>query len=247
MATTAQPNDRLKLERRKRGWTQKTLADVMENAARKRGLTVPKGLSGFYVSRWERGDVQPDYHSVHLLCLAFDMPAYQLGLADNEAPSEEHEREHGTVVHKDADALGGLTAWIADSNTTDQAIEQLEKARLSLARAHTSVPARRMLADVLRIHAQAQTILRGGKQRLRQTRNLLVIESDLLAQACMLLGDLGNNGRAVQYGNAALLYAQEAGSDEAVAWSVRAKTARWQRLFVESADLAGHGFDATAY
>jgi hypothetical protein len=45
-------------------------------------LKVPKGLSAFYISRWERGDVQPDDHSVHLLCLAFDLAPYQLGLSD---------------------------------------------------------------------------------------------------------------------------------------------------------------------
>lgn len=40
--------------------------------------------------------------------------------------------------------------------------------------------------------------------------------------------------------------AQEAGSDEAAAWSVMAKTARWQAKYVESAELARRGFEAAA-
>jgi transcriptional regulator with XRE-family HTH domain len=240
-------NDRLKLERRRRGWTQNQLADRMFQVAGKRGLLIPTGLSGFYVSRWERGVVQPDYHSVHLLCLAFDLPADRLGLPGGTAPYDEPTVpiRKGIITRHAADPASSLTAWIAETNTDDQAVEQLEEATSSLARAHTGVPARRMLADILRIHTQAQTILRGGKQRLRQTRALLHVEADLLAQACMLLGDLGNNERAAQYGTAALLYAQEAGSNEAIAWSARAKTARWQDRFVESADLARRGFEVT--
>jgi hypothetical protein len=213
----------------------------MYEVARDRKLPEPKGLDANYISRYERGENEPSPHHVHLLCLAFELPSDQLGLPGDAAPHD------GTIARLSVShtAADSLTAWVTDTNTTYQAIEQLAEASSTLATAHTSVPPRRMLADVLRIHTQAQMILQGGKQRLRQTTDLLHIESDLLAHACLLLGDLGNNRRAEQYGNAALLYAQEAGSDEAIAWSVRAKTARWQRLFVESADLARHGFEAT--
>src|SRR5215472_8827361 len=243
----AAPNDRLKLERRRRGWTQNDVAERMRRIAEDRHLTIPSGLSAFYVSRWERGAVQPDYHSTHLLCLTFDLPSEQLGLPAGTAPNDERTIQpvRGGTVRKEAETVENWTAWVTGTNTTDQAVQQLEETTASLARAHTSVPARRMLADIFRIHGQAQAILRGGKQRLRQTRTLLALEADLLAQACMLLGDLGNNERAAQYGNAALLYAQEAGTYETIAWSARAKTARWQQHFIESADLARHGFEAT--
>jgi hypothetical protein len=169
-----------------------------------------------------------------------------IALLDNSSPLETPPRANEQAVDQTNDAISHLTSWVTETNTHDQAIEQLEETTSSLAKAHTSVPARRMLAEVLRIHTQAQATLRGGKQRLRQTRALLRVESDLLAQACMLIGDLGDNERAAQYGRAALLYAQEAGANEAIAWSARAKTARWQRQFVESADLARHGFEAAS-
>jgi hypothetical protein len=40
--------------------------------------------------------------------------------------------------------------------------------------------------------------------------------------------------------------AQEADIDQAIAWSARAKTARWQERYVESAEFARRGFEAVA-
>ena len=93
---------------------------------------------------------------------------------------------------------------------------------------------------------KARDLLHGGKQRLRQTRELLRIDSELVAHAGLLLGDLGQDLRAAEYGTAALVLAQEAGSDEAIAWSVQAKTARWQHKYVESAEAARRGFEISA-
>ncbi len=87
--------------------------------------------------------------------------------------------------------------------------------------------------------------LRGGRQRLAQTRELLRIDSALLAHACLLLGDLGQYEEARAYGSAALLCAQEAGADEGLAWTAMAKTARWQDRFAEAAGLAARGFEAS--
>jgi transcriptional regulator with XRE-family HTH domain len=139
-----------------------------------------------------------------------------------------------------------LTTWIRESNTSDDAIQQIAQAAGYLGEAHGTVPAKRVLAEVLKLHRQAQAILRSGKQRLRQTRELMRIDSGLLAHACLLLGDLGQNRVAREYGSAALLFAQEAEADEAISWSVQAKTARWQERYVESAELARRGFEASA-
>jgi hypothetical protein len=99
---------------------------------------------------------------------------------------------------------------------------------------------------VLRLHQHTRAILQSDKQRLSQTRELLRADSDLLAHACLLLGDLGQDQRATKYGDAALAFAQEAEADEAISWSALAKTARWQKRYVESAELARQGFEASA-
>ena len=91
-----------------------------------------------------------------------------------------------------------------------------------------------------------QTLFLDGRQRMRQTRELLRIDSELLVHACLLLGDLGHYQAARQCGSAALLCAQEAEADEGITWSVMAKTARWQVRFVEAAELARRGFEVSS-
>jgi transcriptional regulator with XRE-family HTH domain len=165
----------------------------------------------------------------------------------------EPQQARGPLLGTDSPAVGTdnmhdvqrLTAWIADTNTSDDAIGQIARASVYLAEAHTHMPAKKVLAEVLRLHEQTQALLLGGKQRLRQTREILRVESDLLAHACLLLGDLGQDLKARKYGDAALLMAQEAEANEAIAWSVLAKTARWQGRYVESAELARRGFEVS--
>ena len=115
------------------------------------------------------------------------------------------------------DDVASLTAWITSSNTSDEAIEHIGQAALVLADMHTQVTARRVLAEILRLHGKAQTLLRSGRQRLRQTRELIRIDSDLLAQASVLLGDLGQDAAARNYGKAAPLGTQEADTSQAKA------------------------------
>jgi hypothetical protein len=50
---------------------------------------------------------------------------------------------------------------------------------------------------------------------------------------------------AREYGSAALLLAQEAEADEAIAWSVQAKTARWTGGYVQAAEFARRGFEVS--
>jgi hypothetical protein len=137
-------------------------------------------------------------------------------------------------------------AWVACTNTTDDAIERIERETAYLAEVHSQIPPRVVLAGVLQAHQKVRGYLRSGKQQFRQTRDLLRIDSGLLAHACLLLGDLGQDLRAAEYGVAALMLAQEAGADEAIARSVQAKTARWQKKYVESAEIARRGFEAGA-
>lgn len=80
--------------------------------------------------------------------------------------------------------LSSLTAWVAESNTSRDAIEQIKRGAESLARAHPNTPAKRLLPEVLRLQRQTQSILQSGKQRLSETRDLYKLNSDLLAHAC---------------------------------------------------------------
>ena len=107
----------------------------------------------------------------------------------------------------------------------------------------------------MQVHRQVQELLHGGRQGLRQTRDLLRIDADLLAHASLLLDDIGHSTSAKAHGRAALLFAAEAGASRALAFSAQAKTARWQgmrctgrashRYFSRSADLARAGFETS--
>jgi transcriptional regulator with XRE-family HTH domain len=142
--------------------------------------------------------------------------------------------------------ISDLMAWVASTNTTDDAIEQVAHAAGYLAEAHSEVPPQVVLDGVWQAHQTVEGSLRSGKQRLRQTRELLRIDSELLAYACLILGNLGQHLRATACGKAALIMAQEAGCDEAIAWSAQSKTARWQQKYVESAEAARRGFEVSA-
>src|SRR5215471_3259723 len=86
MATAGQSSNRLRIERRQRGWTQVEVVEQMYKAAAVHRLTMPKGLDANYISRYERGVNEPSPHHVHLLCLAFDMPSSLLGLPGDVTP-----------------------------------------------------------------------------------------------------------------------------------------------------------------
>jgi hypothetical protein len=137
------------------------------------------------------------------------------------------------------DELAGLTAWITGTNASDEAVDHLARSTTTLADLHTQLPPRQVLGDVLRLHEQTRTLLRSGKQRLRQTRDLIKI--DLLAHASVLFSDLNRDQTAERYGNAALLFLQEAEANPAIAWYVLAKVARWEHRYAEAADLAARG------
>ncbi len=192
--------------------------------------------------RWYSGNVktEPYPDACRVLEHLFGYPIHQLLSPAGQQIIGDHEER----VHSD-DVLD-LVAWVAETNTTNEAIEQIAHAAFYLMEAHNRIPPRIVLAGVLQAHQKVRDFLHGGKQRLHQTRELLRIDSELVAHAGLLFGDLGQDLRTAEYGTAALILAQEAGSDEAIAWSVQAKTARWQHKYVESAEAARRGFDIGA-
>ncbi|MFI2229057.1 helix-turn-helix domain-containing protein [Nocardia testacea] len=139
---------------------------------------------------------------------------------------------------------GSLTADILESDTANEAIDQLARAVISIAEAHTSTPAHRVLEEVLRLHRATNALLK-GKQRLSQRRELFRIQSELLAHACLLYGDLNENGTAEKYGIAAVSFADEAGTNSAIPRSALAKTLRWMERLTESADMARLGYESS--
>lgn len=138
-----------------------------------------------------------------------------------------------------------LIGELTSSSATTEDLDQLSRATLALAESHTRAPAKRLLGEVLHAHKRTRELL-ARPVRLSQQRELFRIDSDLLAHACLLLGDLKQDDAAEQYGRVALLCAQEAGANQSTAFTALAKTLRWRERFVESADAARRGYDCCA-
>jgi tetratricopeptide (TPR) repeat protein len=139
------------------------------------------------------------------------------------------------------DDIDDLLAQLTVTSTAGDTIEQIQQATICLAESHTQAPARKILSQVIPLDQRVRSLL-GGRLRLSQQRELYRIESLLLSHACLLLGDLNENALAERYGMAALAFAKEAESDQAVAMTVLAKTFRWQKRFTESMNMAYRGF-----
>lgn len=228
---------RLRAERTKRLWSQKETAVRLRNAADDQTRARLPELASIqrYVRDYEAGKHHPGDLYMALYCRIFGLSSFALFADESSGPLLGH--------HPTKEDAANLTAWIESTNSSDDAIAQLAEQTRRLAEAHTQLPPAQVLADVIRLHRQTQQLLQGGRQRLRQARELFRIEADLLAHACMLIGDLDEKDRAANaYGRVAALCAEESGATKALALSARAKTLRWQRQYAESADLAVAGY-----
>src|SRR5436305_11289549 len=79
-------NERLRYQRRLRGWT---LDDVAERVHRLAMGGPELGVDAHMVGRWERGVRRPAPRYVALLCRLFELPADELGLVEEAAePSD---------------------------------------------------------------------------------------------------------------------------------------------------------------
>ncbi len=214
---------RLREERCKRGWSQRQMALRIYRAADERiqaGLPRVEHIVRRIVG-YEGGVHRPRDPYVELYSRAFGIPRDVLfGPGSGEQPDR-------LPVAADGD---GLATWISSSNTTDEAIDRIGQTVLALADVHARQPPRHVLEDLMQAHRQVQELLHGGRQRLRQTRDLLRIDADLLAHASLLLDDIRHSTSAKAHGRAALLFAVEAGASRALAFSAQAKTARWQGM-----------------
>lgn len=152
--------------------------------------------------------------------------------------------ETSSISRIAAEAIGTI-AWVEQSNLGEDTLAALAENTHRLAEEHSRTAPADLLVDVLSTHRSVQELLRGGRQRLRQTRDLISLDTQLLAHTCILLGDLHHDEVAITYGKAAHRYAQEAGVNPAEALSALAKTERWRGNYARSAELARQGYECS--
>lgn len=150
----------------------------------------------------------------------------------------------GSAGDINAEDARSVLAWIEATNTSDDFISYFDQTIIETAKEHASFPPAVLLVKVQQLHGMIQTLLRGGKQRHRQTRELLRLDADLLAHMCQLLGDVHRDEAAAAYAAASVGLAEEAGSSAAAAFSAQAQIARWRGYYVLAADLAARGLES---
>ncbi|MFI0374213.1 multiprotein-bridging factor 1 family protein [Actinomadura sp. 1N219] len=235
---------RLRDERKARLWSQKSMAVRLINAADDRTRKSLPSVESVqrYVRGWENGDHRPSDLYASLYCRIFGLTHEALfGEAGKTGQSDQ--ARSSTPTLNDA---AGLISWLSSTNTSREALDHLTERSLILADNHTQMPASKALREVTQLHDQAQGLLRSGRQKLHQTRELYKLDADLLAHASVLLGDLNQDRTAMALGRAALMCTQEAATNEAAAWAAMSKTARWQGKYQESAEFARRGFESSS-
>jgi tetratricopeptide (TPR) repeat protein len=137
-----------------------------------------------------------------------------------------------------------LAEWLEQSNIGDGTIGYLESTTRRLSFDYARQPPLAALGEARQLQARVTGILRGGRQRLSQTRALLATSAELFALANLLAGDVGRYSLADAYGYAAWTCADEADCDaaRALVLCAQSKTARWESRYAQAADLARRGF-----
>ncbi|MWA02334.1 helix-turn-helix domain-containing protein [Actinomadura sp. LD22] len=143
-----------------------------------------------------------------------------------------------------ADDVLELAAWLEETNVGDGAVDYLGTAIRRLAHDYPRQPPLAVLQEAQTLQSRVAEILRSGRQRLAQTRDLLSISAELFALINLLAGDVGRYRLADAYGYGAWTCAQEADSDtaRALVLCAQSKTARWEGRYADAAELAGRGF-----
>jgi hypothetical protein len=233
---------RLREERIRRLWSQKITAVRLRAAADDETRTVLPSVESVrrYIRDYEAGNHRPGELYAELYCRAFGLTRDAL-FGDSPSPASD---TYSGWLETESDARS-LIDWIAVTNVSSDTISDMARMSSALSESHTQRAPAGLLSEVAGLHGRIQDLVRSGKQRLSQTRDLYRIDADLLAHGSLLLGDLHFDEAAAAYGSASLLCAEEAGANPAISFSVRAKTERWRLHFAESADLARQGFDCS--
>lgn len=221
------PNERLRHQRRLRGWT---LDEVAEGLHRLSMGGSELGVDAHMVGRWERGVRRPAPRYVALLCRLFELPADELGLVDEAVEAAETVDKEDDVRRRQflqyMSVVTGATMLDWDrlaAMLRDQLgpgdrvlVDDLEVITRSYARqVETIAPG--SLLPALRSHlGMLSGSLHSGQPESVRLR-LLSLTGETAVLAGRLSWLLENRGEARQCWNLACALAKEAGDDTLLA------------------------------
>jgi transcriptional regulator with XRE-family HTH domain len=244
MASNAKkPNDRLRFQREKRGWSQRKLADELST-------------SEDTISRWERGERKPSPYYQERLCKIFERDAEELGFInttaqldeaplltptnDNKISRRQASREIGGIIGSallanriplfdETDVLDRLLKVVKRPSSIDMAaLTQLETMTRNYwqlyARFENSIQYRYDMLPSVSGHLQTVTRLLEHPQ----PTNIQNILSSVACETTQLIGeiffDLKDNETAERYYNASIELARETQNDLSLAITLGRKS-----------------------
>jgi hypothetical protein len=230
------PNDLLRLQRRLRGWSHGDVAAGVKRLAAERGEPEP-GVDAATVNGWERGIGRPRSRLVSLLCVLFELPARELGLAHERAagsPIEsggavEDEPSRRQFVEKVAELLGTsqeptgfpqpgsdplerlLRTLSKRAGLDSETVAHLERTTVALETLEpTDLGSRTLIGPVTGHIDQISLLLRRSvSSGLR--RRLCSVAGETAGIAGWLHWNLGDSARGAAYLQSAVQAAREAG------------------------------------
>jgi tetratricopeptide (TPR) repeat protein/transcriptional regulator with XRE-family HTH domain len=116
------PNDKLRYERRLRGWT---LEEVSERLHRLNGAARELGVDSHMIGRWERGVRRPAPRYVALLTRLFELPATELGLVGEDEPERVPYDDPDMTEMKRRAFMAGMSTVALAAATTDPFVRAL--------------------------------------------------------------------------------------------------------------------------
>lgn len=234
--------NRLRAERRARHWDKTEMARRL--AAELTGSRPNLDSLISYIKRWEAGSVGITERYVLAYLAAFEMRSPEELFADPAEPSLDRSAPPVPETPLMVEALD-LATWLEASNVGAGTVRYLSAATRRLGYDYPRRPPVDVLTDAFDLQRRVTALLRGGRQRLAQTRALLETSAELFALIALLAGDVGRYAAADAYAHAGWTCADEADSDwaRALVLCAQSKTARQEDDFTRAAELARRGVD----
>jgi tetratricopeptide (TPR) repeat protein len=144
-----------------------------------------------------------------------------------------------------ADEISELVTWVETTNVGSGTIGYLDDAASRLANECLTSPPARSYERAAALARRVFGLLQGGRQRMRQTRDLYVIAGKLCAVLSWLSSDLGHLAAAGAHCRNGWILADEADHDglRALLLCAQSKKAFWEKRYDDAARCAHRGYE----
>ncbi|WP_433347651.1 hypothetical protein ACQP25_30830 [Microtetraspora malaysiensis] len=232
--------ERLRSEREERLWDIPEMARQLRQVAAGAPLPDVDNLSRM-IKKWESGKHLPGERYQLLYSRAFGVGRTALFETAPERARPEPELLDVVGV---ADEIARMGAWAESSNVGEHTLAYHRDAVRRLARDYLQQPPLPILHRTATLTREVFRLLQSGRQRLDQTRELLITAAKLCALMSWISGDLGQPAVAEAHAGTAWTLAQQTSEPtaQALALSTKSKVAFWDGRLRQAAEFAQQGY-----